>query len=62
MKSNTKENIVQPVETAGKAVATPSKSKESGTVYDVKPTETVSIVANDRLLFIGKGLKHITIE
>ena len=55
-----KENIEPTTGTAGKIVATASKINQ--TVYDVKPTETISIVADNRVLFIGKGLKHISTE
>ena len=60
MKGKPNENIVQTVETAGKAVATDEKA--TATTYDVKPTETVSIVADNRTIFLGKGIVRITVE
>ena len=61
MKDKPKENTGQTVKTAEKAVATPHTATEKATSYSVRPTETVSIVANDRLLFFGTGLTGITI-
>lgn len=60
MRGKPKENIDQTVKTAGKAVATGEKA--TATTYDVKPTETVSIVADNRTIFLGKGIVHITVE
>jgi len=60
MRGKPKENIDQTVETAGEAVATGRKG--TATTYDVKPTETVSIVANNRTIFLGKGIVRITVE
>ena len=61
MKKKTNENIDQATETAGKAVATAPTATEKTMGYSVKPSEIVSIVANDRLLFFGTGLTGITI-
>lgn len=35
---------------------------ESCRSYDVNPGETVSIIAGNRVLFLGKGLKEIRIS
>lgn len=61
MKSKTNENIIPGAETAEKAVATPAKGIAEE-VLDVRPSETVSIVAGNRLLFLGEGLKEIRIK
>ncbi len=61
MKRKPSENIAADDETAGKAVATAPMATEKTMGYSVRPTEIVSIVANDRLLFFGTGLTGITI-
>lgn len=68
MKSKASANITPDVETVGKAVATPetpiSDEKVMGEyveAFDVRPSETVSIVAGNRVLFLGEGLKEIRI-
>ena len=68
MKSKTSATITPDVETAGKAVATPEAPISDENVvadaveaFDVRPSETVSIVAGNRVLFLGEGLKEIRI-
>ena len=61
MKRKPSENIAVADETAEKAVATAPTATEKTMGYSVKPSEIVSIVANDRLLFFGTGLTGITI-
>lgn len=68
MKSKASANITPDVETAGKAVATNeapiSDEKIAGEyveAFDVRPSETVSIVAGNRVLFLGEGLKEVRI-
>ena len=68
MKSKTSATITPDVETAGKAVATPEAPISNEKVvadaveaFDVRPSETVSIVAGNRVLFLGEGLKEVRI-
>ncbi|MBQ3478156.1 MAG: hypothetical protein IJH25_08300 [Clostridia bacterium] len=68
MKKTNQENIAQDTETAGKAVATPKKgipdetvAVDSAETFEVRPSETVSIVAGNRVLFLGEGLREIRI-
>ena len=68
MKSKTSATITPDVETAGNAVATPEAPISNEKVvadaveaFDVRPSETVSIVAGNRILFLGEGLKEIRI-
>ena len=68
MKSKASANITPDVETAGKAVATPEApifdEKVMGEyveAFDVRPSETVSIVAGNRVMFLGEGLKEVRI-
>ena len=76
MKSKTSATITPDVETAGKAVATTHSESfrtpeapisdekvvaDAVEAFDVRPSETVSIVAGNRVLFLGEGLKEIRI-
>jgi hypothetical protein len=53
MKKTVNENMAPDTETAEKAVAAEA--------FDVLPSETVSVIAGNRLLFHGQGLTGITI-
>ena len=68
MKSKASGNNTPDVETIGKAVATseaPASIKSASPVgadhFDVLPSETVSVIANNRILFLGQGLTGITV-
>ena len=68
MKKTANENMTPDTETAEKAVATPETPISDDMVvadtveaFDVRPSETVSIVAGNRVLFLGEGLKEIRI-
>lgn len=60
MKKTVNGNMTPTTETADKAVATPTKANAEE-AFDVRPSETVSIVAGNRVLFLGEGLKEIRI-
>ncbi|MBR2226780.1 MAG: hypothetical protein IJ893_02805 [Bacteroidales bacterium] len=60
MKKTVNENMTPDTETAEKAVATPKKAI-ADEAFEVRPSETVSIIAGDRVLFLGDGLKEIRI-
>ena len=61
MKKTVDANMTPTPETAEKAVATPKKAiaEES---FDVLPSETVSVIAGNRVLFLGEGLCGVTIK
>ncbi len=67
MKSKVSANIDQDVEKDVDAVATAEnvssdvESVQHTTSFEVRPSETVSIVAGNRILFVGSGLKKIRI-
>ena len=67
MKSKVNANIDQDVEKDVDAVATAEnvssdvESVQHTTSFEVRPSETVSIVAGNRILFVGSGLKKIRI-
>lgn len=60
MKKTVNENMTPDTETAEKAVATPTKAIAEE-AFDVLPSETVSIIAGNRVLFHGQGLTGIAI-
>lgn len=47
-------------ETAEKPIPAPTMAI-ADEAFDVRPSETVSIVAGNRVLFLGKGLRGVTI-
>ena len=67
MKSKVSANIDQDAEKDVDAVATAEnvssdvESVQHTTSFEVRPSETVSIVAGNRILFVGSGLKKIRI-
>lgn len=65
MKSKTKENIAPAAEAAANDVATaetPASKETGGVVFVVRPSQRVSIVADDKVLYLGEGLKQITVS
>lgn len=58
------EAVQEAVATVTEAVKKPAVKKpaDSAEAFGVRPSETVSIIAGNRVLFLGAGLKEITIK